>query len=77
MTDNLARRMAEDEIVCALDMLTASDALAALTEISAQVLADHGIVPGSAMFESYCSMMFSTLAGRTATLHAEKLVEAN
>ena len=77
MSDNLARRMAEDEICCACDALTVPDALAALTEIQAQILADHAIVPGSDAFESYSVMMFSRLAGRVRALHAEKLAGAS
>ena len=73
MNDNLARRMAEGEITCACDGLTVPDALSALIEIQAQILADHAIVPGSDAFESYSMMMFSTLAGRVRALHVEKL----
>ena len=68
----LARRMAENEIVCACDALTVPDALGALTEIQAQILADNDITPDTAAFESYCMMMFATLAGRVHALHAEK-----
>ena len=77
MSDNLARRMAEDEITCACDGLTVPDALSALTEIQCQILADHGITPETATFESYCAMMFATLAGRVRALHAEKLAGAS
>ena len=61
-----------DEIVCACDALTVPDALAALTEIQAQILADHGIVPGSRAFEAYAMMSMMTLSGRVRALHAEK-----
>ena len=40
--------MAEDEIVMACDGLTVPEALGALLEITAQILADRGIVPGTA-----------------------------
>ena len=75
--NDLPRRMAEAEITCALDMLTVSDSLAALTEIMARVLADHGITPGTPSFDGYIGVHLKALIGRVATLRDEKLASVN
>jgi hypothetical protein len=75
--NDLPRRMAEAEVTCALDMLTVSDSLAALCEIQARILADHGITPGTPAFDGYVSVHLRALIGRVATLRDEKLAGAS
>jgi hypothetical protein len=69
--NDTARRLAEDEIVCACDALSAPEALAAMTEVQAQILADHAIVPGTPAFEAFLEMYVRTLPGRVRALHRE------
>jgi hypothetical protein len=74
---DLPRRMAEDEITCACDGLTVSDALAALCEVQAQILVDHGVAPDSPAFVSFIEVHLTALIGRVRMLRQEKLAGAN
>lgn len=72
-----ARRLAEDEIVIALDALTVSDALGALTEVMAQVLADHHVRPGTDAYAGFLLTLARSLTARTETLCGDARVEAH
>lgn len=77
LTPKLHQRMAEDEITCACDGLSVPDALGALLEIAARILADHGIVPGTADFDSFLIMVGRSLPPRVAQLRREALATAS
>jgi hypothetical protein len=68
------QRLAEDEICCACDGLSAPQALGALLEIVAQILADEDIVPGTDDFESFMNMIAKSLPARVAQLRWETLL---
>lgn len=71
------QRMAEDEICCACDGLSAQEALGALLEIVAQILADQGIVPGTEEFERFMMMFTKSLPPRVEQLRWDTLVPAS
>lgn len=77
MISTSARRLAEDEITCACDGLSVPDAIGALLEIAAQILADQGITPGGEDFDSFMSMVARTLPARVPRLREEALAAAN
>ena len=56
--------MAESEIAKALDPLQPDDAMAALIEIQAIILADQGILPRTPEFERFAAAYFAQLAER-------------
>lgn len=68
-----AQRLAEDEIVMACDGLSAPQALGALLEIVAQILADQDTVPGTEDFERFMTMSAKSLRLRVAQLRWETL----
>ncbi len=71
------QRLAEDEICCACDGLSAPEALGALLEIIAQILADQDIAPGTEEFERFMTMVAKSLPPRVAQLRWEALVTAS
>ena len=71
------QRMAEDEIVIACDGLTAPQALGALLEIVAQILADQDIAPGTEDFDRFMTMVEKSLLQRVAQLRWEALATAS
>ena len=73
----LPQRMAEDEIRCACDGLSAPEALGALLEMVAQILADQDIVPDTEDFERVMLMIEKSLLPRVAQLRWDGLVPAS
>jgi len=71
------QRLAEDEIVMACDGLTMPEAIGALLEIAAQILADQDIVPGTEDFESFMTRVTKSLPERVAQLRWEGLAAAS
>jgi hypothetical protein len=71
------QRLAEDEIVMACDGLTMPEAIGALMEIAAQILADQDIVPGTEDFESFMTRVTKSLPERVAQLRWEALAAAS
>lgn len=71
------QRLAEDEIVMACDGLTMPEAIGALMEIAAQILADQDIVPGTEDFESFMTRVTKSLPERVAQLRWEGLAAAS
>jgi hypothetical protein len=69
--------MAEDEIVMACDGLSAAQALGALLEIVAQILADQDVAPGTEEFESFMSMVATSLPPRVVQLRWEAVATAS
>lgn len=70
----LPQRMAEDEICCACDGLSAPEALGALLEIVAQILADVDIVPGTEDYERFMLGIEKSLPPRIAQLRWDGVV---
>jgi hypothetical protein len=68
------QRMAEDEICCACDGLSAPEALGALLEIVAQILADEDIVPGTEDYENFMLGIEKSLPPRIAQLRWDGVI---
>jgi hypothetical protein len=68
------QQMAEDEICCACDGLSAPEALSALLEIVAQILADQDIAPGTEDFDQFMTMVSKSLPPRVAQLRWQAVV---
>jgi hypothetical protein len=68
------QRMAEDEICCACDGLSAPEALGALLEIVAQILADEDIVPGTEDYENFMLRVEKSLPPRIAQLRWDGVI---
>jgi hypothetical protein len=66
--------MAEDEICCACDGLSAPEALGALLEIVAQILADEDIVPGTEDYENFMLGIEKSLPPRIAQLRWDGVI---
>jgi hypothetical protein len=71
------QRMAEDEICCACDGLSAPEALGALLEIVAQILADQEVIPGTEDFERFMFMVARSPPTRVAQLRWDALGPAS
>jgi hypothetical protein len=71
------QRMAEDEIVMACDGLSAPQALGALLEIVAQILADQDMAPGTEDFERFMTMVMNSLPPRVEQLQWQALAIAS
>lgn len=71
------QRMAEDEIVMACDGLSAPQALGALLEIVAQILADQDMAPGTEDFERFMTMVKNSLPPRVEQLQWQALAIAS
>jgi hypothetical protein len=72
-----SQQLAEDEIVMACDGLTMPEALGALLEVVAQILADRGIDPGTEDFDSFLGMVTRSLPQRVVQLRWEALAAAS
>lgn len=63
-----ARQMAESEIALALNPLEPDEAMAALIEIQAIILAEQGIVPRSPAFEQFAAAYLARLSERVHSM---------
>lgn len=68
---SLRRKFAEDEVEFAVHDLPAHEALGVMTEVSARILAEHGITPGSAAYTRYLDLHHRMLPARVRRLHRE------